>query len=395
MPSQSWLAVLILLFFAGGLLNRPWLVFFSSAVMIILLAAGLWRRHALDHIHYRRRWQYKRGFTGEKTDVSLEIENGKLLPVTWLRVLDMWPNAVAPEGENALSASHIPNQGYLINSFSLRWYEKITRHYTVKFHERGLFPVGPVQFESGDIFGLYTKNSEDEAQEFITVFPDILPLSELKVETEDPFGDKRIRRRLFEDPSQCMGVRAYHPEDEFRRIHWPATARTGQLQVKVFQPVSSQVMTICLNVNTQTHFWEGYSAPMLEQLVKVCATLVHQNLQSGYSVGLLSNGCLSHADQPFKILPGRSSQQLALLLSALAGVTPYTTSPFENYLMRSIPQVPYGATIVIVTALVTPALCEVLMKLKIHRTHTTLFSLAETPPPSLPGIQSIHLPFIP
>jgi hypothetical protein len=63
--------------------------------------------------------------------------------------------------------------------------------------------------------------------------------------------------------------------------------------------------------------------------------------------------------------------------------------------MRSSPQVPYGATIVIVTALVTPALCEVLMKLKIHRTHTTLFSLAETPPPSLPGIQSIHLPFIP
>jgi uncharacterized protein (DUF58 family) len=56
-----------------------------------------------------------------------------------------------------------------------------------------------------------------------------------------------------------MGIRPYHPEDGFRRIHWPATARTGELQVKVFQPVTARVMVICLNVSTETHYWMGYS----------------------------------------------------------------------------------------------------------------------------------------
>ena len=33
------------------------------------------------------------------------------------------------------------------------------------------------------------------------------------------------------------------------------------------------------------------------------------------------------------------------------------------------------------------------MRLKKYRPHTTLISLSETPPPALPGIQTIHLPY--
>jgi hypothetical protein len=170
----------------------------------------------------------------------------------------------------------------------------------------------------------------------------------LNLQTEDPFGDKHTRRRLFEDPNRPMGVRDYHPEDEFRRIHWPATARTGQLQVKVYQPVSTQVMMVCLNVATFPHYWEGVYPALLEQLIKVTATLVYQNIQDGYSVGLVSNGCLAHADQPFHIPPGRSPRQLATLLQALAEVTPFITAPFEKYLLKSAPSIPYGATLILV-----------------------------------------------
>ena len=31
-----------------------------------------------------------------------------------------------------------------------------------------------------------------------------------------------------------------------------------------------------------------------------------QAVEDGYSVGLFSNSCLAHADQPFRIPPGRS-----------------------------------------------------------------------------------------
>ncbi len=59
----------------------------------------------------------------------------------------------------------------------------------------------------------------------LTVFPALLPLEELHLSPEYPIGDQRSRKRISEDPNQVMGVRDYHPEDNFRRLHWPATAR--------------------------------------------------------------------------------------------------------------------------------------------------------------------------
>ena len=40
------------------------------------------------------------------------------------------------------------------------------------------------------------------------------------------------------DPLRTVGVRDYHPEDSFRHLHWKATARAQQLQVRVFEPTT-------------------------------------------------------------------------------------------------------------------------------------------------------------
>ena len=305
----------------------------------------------------------------------------------------MWPVGVPPEDEDILKPSHLPQQGRLNNIFSLRWFEKISRKYSLVFKERGVYPVGPVEFTSGDLFGLYVQRQQDQTQEYLTVFPELLPIKSVFLETENPMGEIRSRRRLFEDPSRPMGVRAYHPEDEFRRIHWPATARSGQLQVKVYQPVNSKVVVICLNTATSRQLWLGLNKPLSEHLIKVAATLSYQSIQDGYSVGLISNSCLAHSDQPFIIQPGESPDQPALLLESLARITSFVTTPFDVFLSKSLPQLPFGASLVIVTALVTPELCETLIRVKRYRSNITIFSLETTPPPDLPGITTIHIPF--
>jgi uncharacterized protein (DUF58 family) len=190
-----------------------------------------------------------------------------------------------------------------------------------------------------------------------------------------------------------MGVREYHPEDSFRRVHWPATARTGELQVKAYQPTSARLMVLCLNVSTFPRYWEGVYPALLERLISMAATLVNQAISDGYRVGMISNGCLANSDQPFRIPPGRSPRQLAYLLRALAGVSPVVVSPFENYLMREIPRVPYGATLLILTAVTSPELGEVLLRLKKHERKLSLLSLAQKAPPIIPGVNCIHMPF--
>lgn len=394
MSPAAWLQALILAFLAGVLLGHPWLVYFSVSVTIILGLAQYWRAHALDRIQYSRRFHYTRGFPGEKSKVRLTIVNGKFLPVSWVRVSDTWPLPAGPEDENMLAPSHLPEKGFLTNLYSLRWYEQATRTCPLLFRKRGIYQVGPLLLEGGDLFGMYDQQRELGQYEYLTVFPEVLPLERLKLPAQDPFGDRKSRKPLFEDPSQVMGIRPYQPEDSFRRIHWPATARTGDLQVKVYQPVSARVAVICLNVTTEEHYWMGYSPEILEEMVKICATLARQGMEDGYAVGLFSNGCLAHADQPFRIQPGRSPNQLAVVLQALAGVTPFTTAPFETFLIRSMTEIPFGSTLILVTARVDESLQNMLLRLKRYRHHITLISLEETPPPDLAGIRLIHLPFV-
>jgi uncharacterized protein (DUF58 family) len=372
----------------------PFLTTLSAALAVTILITTWWSRRALDGVVYRRRPHYHRGFPGELVPLQLEVENRKLLPLSWLRVEDPWPKAVGPDDENLLAPSHLPEQGLLTNIFSLRWFERARRSYTLLLRSRGMYKVGPARLQSGDFFGIYEERRELEKVEYLTVFPDLLPLEALDLTADDPLGDRKSRRRLFEDPNQPMGIRDYHPEDSFRRVHWPATARTGQLKVKVYQPTSAKIVVVCLNVATFVHHWEGVYPALLEHLVSIAATLVYEGIQNGYMVGLMSNGCIAHSDRPFLVPPGRSPQQLAHLLQTLAAVTPIVTAPFERYLLRELPRVHYGASLVIVTASTPPDLIETIQAIKRHRRDITLLSLSQEPPPELQGVRMIHLPYL-
>ena len=68
-------------------------------------------------------------------------------------------------------------------------------------------------------------------------------------------------------------------------------------------------------------------------------------------------------------------------------------APFERLLLREIPRVPFGSTLLILTAVMNQELIETLMSLKKHERRITVLSVAEEAPPSMPGVQSLHMPY--
>jgi uncharacterized protein (DUF58 family) len=393
MSPNRWLPLLGLIYVLGAVFRVQFLTTLSATLAVLIAITSWWRARSLDAVHYRRKPFFRRAFPGEQVALTIEVENDKLLPLSWLRVEDPWPLAVAPDEDGLLAPSHLPDQGLLTNVFNLRWFETKRRHYSLHFRQRGVYRVGPVRMQSGDIFGMYELSSEADRGEYLTVFPAILPVETLELPARDPFGDHRSRRKIFEDPNQPIGVRDYRPEDGFRRVHWPATAHTGQLQVKVYQPTAAQVAVVCMNASTFMRNWEGFYPELFERVISVSATLVDHFIEMGYQVGLISNGSLAHSDRPFNIPPGRSPRQLGRLLEALAGVTPMVMVPFESYLIREMPRVPYGASLLVVTAITTPELQDTLIKLKRHGRGIRLLSLAANPPQAIPDIPISHIPF--
>ncbi len=185
------------------------------------------------------------------------------------------------------------------------------------------------------------------------VYPQVLPLDVLGFPPKEPFGETKANWRIFEDPSRAVGIRDYQPEDGFRHVHWKATARRQDLQVKVYEPTTSHNLVVFLNVATLAKHWHGVLPKLLEQAISVAASIASYGVEQRYLVGLVANGSIPHSDQAIKVLPSRRPDQLARVLEALAAVTNFATVSIESLLLTESARLPWGATLVVVTGVIT------------------------------------------
>jgi uncharacterized protein (DUF58 family) len=203
----------------------------------------------------------------------------------------------------------------------------------------------------------------------------------LTLPPKEPFGEIKAQQRIFEDPSRTIGIRDYQFEDTLKRIHWKATARRQQLQVKVYEPTTSFQLMIFLNMVTLSKHWQGTIPELLERVVSVGASIANYAVEKRFQVGLLANGCWPQSDQPLKVLPSRSPDQLTHILEALAAVSALPTISIEDLLNRESARLPWGATLAVVTAVVTEELLAVMSRLRAAGRRLVLLRLDDKPLP--------------
>ncbi len=391
MIRRLWLRSAVLLALLGYVLaSRDLIVLAGLLATVYAIAAGL-NRGSLDAVRYTRSLQPRRAFAGETIGCTVRVENRRRLPLVWLTTADRWPNAVAPIDTRDLAPSHLADESMLSLALTLRGRTRARREYTLQTRRRGIYALGPATARSTDPFALFQSGGEVAPSERLVVYPRVRAIPGLGFASDDPFGSRRVMRRLFDDPNLPMGIRSYAPGDAFREIHWPATARTGSLQTRVYQPVAGLDIVVCVNAATYDRHWEGYDPERMEALVEISAAVATRALQAGHRVGLISNGSIARSGRPFRIPPSRSPNQLSLLLECLAGMTPIVKAPFAAYLLSEAPALAYGSTLIVVTALTPPSILEALMQLRAHGRRTQLISLADDAPPYLPGILTVHL----
>lgn len=389
---HRWVWMAIIVFIAGVLIRNTALITITGFMLVIVAFAWNWNRHALDGIRYRRRFHHRRAFPAEQVEVQLLVENPKLLPVTWLQVEDEWPSEFGTVDESILAPSSGPAIGYLVNVYSLRWYERVRRRYLLVARQRGIYPTGPAHLVSGDPFGLFEDDGTLDKTDLLVVYPQVIPLEALGLNAQDPFGDIRAQQRLYEDPSRIMGVRDHRPNDSFRHIHWQATARMGKLQVRQYEPTRTQSLVLCLNIASFDDYVRGVWPEMVEYAISVAASIASWAVEQDYAVGLVANATLTQTDRPLRTQPSRSRDQLSNLLEAMAGITYFVTSEYARFLLQESTRMPWGATIVAITGFVNDAIVSSLLRLRQRGRKSVLIALEKTPPPAVPEILTYHLP---
>ena len=216
--------------------------------------------------------------------VVLTLRNTGWLAVPWL----IWEDSL-PREALAQKPPRIKTEKRRYGIIRLRAGGEVVLLYQVNFLMRGYYQFGPLLLETGDLFGLHRCYKVLTDPHFILVYPKVLPLAGYDVASRRPIGEVRMTHRLFEDPTRISGVRPYERGDPLSRIHWRATARTGELHCKTYEPSTIAGATILLDFHRDRY--SARAEPHRSELaVTAAASLANAVYQMGQQIGIVTNG---------------------------------------------------------------------------------------------------------
>lgn len=390
--SEAWILFILGLFLLSAWLRQSELLLIALFVSIITLLAWLWNALVLYRVAYDRELAVGRAFVGEQVSVTVTVTNHKALPVPWLSVDDGFPDSLTLQDRD-LMPSGVPGRSWLRHIVSLGPNERVRWTYDIDCLQRGFYFFGPLQIRAGDILGFFTQEQQLKVPDRLIIYPRVRSLPELGFPGKEPFGEKKAVRHVIQDPIRTVGVREYHPEDTIRHIHWKSSARHAELQVKVYEPTITQQLVVFVNVASFAQRWMGVIPQRQEQVISVAASIAFHATERHFAIGLIANGTVPHSDQPIKVLPGRAPEQLMRVLEALAAVTSMATVSIEQLLARQSYRLSLGATLVVVTSVVTQDLLAQMIRLRDAGRRLSLVSMdPEFQEEGPSGIRTYHIP---
>ena len=252
-PSPIWVALLICL--------------------VGLYAVGFaWVRNQVQQIYFERRREGAMLVVGDALQERFIVSNESALPLHWLEFAD---------------SSRLPgyNPRQVVScggGSSYQW--RVEAQCT----QRGVFRLGPHMLRTGDPFGLFGLEFVDTRSESLLVYPRVAHIPELDLPRGSSSGQDR-RRRTYSGSERAQAVRAYQPGDSLRHVHWPISARQGELIVTDVETEPSGDLWIVLDVNRRVQSGKAEHST-LETSIVLAASAAAEFLGGGErrSVGLLA-----------------------------------------------------------------------------------------------------------
>lgn len=352
------------------------LAYAMYALLGVMLLSRFLARAWSEQLSARRECNRLSVGIGQSVAVVITLENTGWLPVAWLLVEDLLPRAALIYDPPSLRVV-----GKRLQLAMFRGRGRHTLHYQLVCNRRGYYQIGPMVLETGDLFGLHRRYRVATEPHFLLVLPQVQPLEGFELASRRPIGEVKMSYRLFEDPTRVAGVRRYEAGDPLNRVHWRATARTGLLHSKVYEPSTVAGATVLLDFHRES-FDERHEPYRSELAVTAAASLSNAVFQMGQQIGLATNGrdaadrirqegwefdlrsraaaqqaasMLSASDRlsPVMVETRRGPEQLMRILESLARVELTDGLPFAALVSETASRLPRDATVVAILTRVT------------------------------------------
>jgi uncharacterized protein (DUF58 family) len=295
--SLSVLGVILIVSLLSGLSTGFWPAFRLAYVIILALPLTyVWARLSLWGVHAEVERQPTRLEQGQSLEERVFVYNRSWLSKLWLEVDD---------------PSDLP--GHVARRVvSLRRGQRRSWRVVSPCGRRGFYSLGPVTVTSGDPFGLFHFTRSFGRPQSLIVYPRPLPLPSFHVPPAGLLGEGPPRRSTHHVTPDAVSVRPYAFGDSYKRIHWPSTAHTSELMVKLFELDPTSDVWLVLDLESKAHAGSGEEGTE-ECAVTIAASIAHYFARAKRPVGLLSFGPTLAV-----VPPERATGHYVRLLEALA-----------------------------------------------------------------------------
>lgn len=279
-----------------------------GAVGLVLLAVG-WVWLYRNSLNVARSVSPPRVHVGTPSRVNLALSNTRSLPTPVLRLTD------EVEGTRGAELELPP----------LNRNETTRAVYRLPTERRGRVKIGPLRIHVIDAFGLARRVRRDGNDLELLVYPRIDPIAA----PPRPGGDDvhladRSPSTLGRSSDEFYALREYVVGDDLRRVHWPSTARTGEMMVRQDQMPQQGRSTVLLDCRESaahpTVFEEMVSA--VASIVSACARrddLVRLISTDGFDSGFMAGASMNDALSYLAMVAQERSGDLAAVLQSLQG----------------------------------------------------------------------------
>jgi uncharacterized protein (DUF58 family) len=207
---------------------------------------------------------------------------------------------------------------------------RVEQELLVTPRRRGLFPPRESCIANGFPFGLATARRRLLAPTPIIVWPRTFSLPLPKSLLNAGAGVHEYLALRPGNDGETIGIRGFQRNDSPRRVHWPQTARQGQLVVREQQNRAAARILVVLDVFSQTD--AGNSRDLTEWAIRCVASAFESWARQGAEVDLEWPGSARHGSRSEKT---RSQALDALaLLDADRVSGPATNRPPQKYDLR-------------------------------------------------------------
>lgn len=214
-----------------------------------------------------RRVSPRRAFPGTRVKVDIEIANGGRR-TSLLLLEDRVPSTLGGPPRAVLG------------SLASRSRETISYHLVPR--ARGRYVIGPLSAAVSDPFDLARRQVELPGRHELIVFPEVEDFPSTPEAAPTGGEGESSTRQLYRSGDEFYTMRAYEIGDDLRRIHWPSTARRGELMIR--QDEAARRATAVLFLDTRNAAYA--SDDPFERAVAAAASIGNHYVRAGYSVRL-------------------------------------------------------------------------------------------------------------